>query len=71
MPKDKKIKRNAARCKKCGDVIESTYRHDFKKCSCGGIMVDGGKDYLRSGYNPKLGTFEEVFESLCEFEEKE
>ena len=34
-PKHKiRIIRNAARCNHCGDVIESTYRHDFKTCSC-------------------------------------
>lgn len=43
------IIRNAARCKACGDEIESTYRHDFKSCSCGAIFVDGGTDYLRRG----------------------
>ena len=35
------------RCKKCGDVIESTHRHYFKFCKCGAVAVDGGKDYLR------------------------
>lgn len=44
-----KIVRNAAQCKLCGDVIESTYRHDFVSCSCGEIFVDGGLDYLRAG----------------------
>lgn len=38
---------NRIRCKKCGDVIESTYRHDFKDCKCGAVVVDGGMDYLR------------------------
>jgi hypothetical protein len=42
-----KIIKNAARCSKCCDVIESTYRHDFVTCSCGNIAVDGGHDYLR------------------------
>ena len=41
---------NAARCNHCGDVIESTYRHDFKTCSCGHVSVDGGHDYLRRCY---------------------
>lgn len=45
-----KIKTNKIRCNKCGDVIESTRRHDFKFCKCGAVAVDGGKDYLkRSG----------------------
>lgn len=43
----RKIVINKIRCKKCGDVIESTYRHDFKDCKCGAVSVDGGKDYLR------------------------
>ena len=38
---------NKIRCKKCGDVIVSTHRHDFKFCKCGAVAVDGGKDYLR------------------------
>ena len=42
-----KIIVNKIKCKKCGDVIESTYRHDFKSCKCGAVAVDGGKDYLR------------------------
>lgn len=43
----RKIIRNAARCNHCGDVIESTYRHNFVTCSCGKVSVDGGHDYLR------------------------
>lgn len=38
---------NKIRCKKCGDIIESTYRHDFKFCKCGAVVVDGGHGYLR------------------------
>jgi len=41
------ILKNRIRCRKCGDTIESTYRHDFKWCSCGAVAVDGGLDYLR------------------------
>lgn len=40
---------NRARCKKCGDVIESRSVHDFKQCKCGAIFTDGGKDYIRRG----------------------
>lgn len=47
-----KITRNAARCKKCGTVIESCHRHDFMSCKCGAIFVDGGHDYLRRGGYP-------------------
>lgn len=40
-------KRNRARCKKCGTVVESLHRHDFVTCACGAISVDGGTDYMR------------------------
>ena len=42
-----RIIRNAIRCRKCGDIIESKTVHDFKFCSCGACAVDGGHDYLR------------------------
>jgi len=43
--------RNRARCRQCGDVIESLHRHDFVTCKCGAIFVDGGTDYLRAGFD--------------------
>ena len=53
-------KLNRAKCKNCGDVIISRYRHDFVTCSCfrptednTGIFVDGGNDYCRAGGNFK------------------
>lgn len=55
-----KIIRNAIRCKKCGDVIESKTVHDFKFCSCGSCAVDGGLEYLRRCGN--LGDWEELSE---------
>jgi len=60
-----RIKDNKIKCKKCGDVIESTYRHDFKFCKCGAVAVDGGKDYLR-----RLG-YEEDYEELSEIENED
>jgi len=36
-------------CLKCGDFIESKYRHDFVWCSCKNIYIDGGDDYCRYG----------------------
>lgn len=42
-----KILHNRIMCRKCGDIIESEHRHDFKSCSCGACSVDGGHDYLR------------------------
>jgi hypothetical protein len=58
--------RNRARCKKCGDVIESKYRHDFVSCKCNAIFVDGGNDYWRCGgdlkYIERLDNFGNVIE---------
>lgn len=60
---------NKAQCKLCGDVIESTNRHDFKWCKCGEIAVDGGKSYLKRAANSldniiELSeTYEEEYES--------
>jgi len=42
-----KIIKNAIKCKACGDIIESTFRHDFRSCLCGKVCVDGGHAYLR------------------------
>lgn len=42
---------NKAKCLNCGNVLESHHRHDFKRCSCGTIAVDGGREYIkRCGY---------------------
>lgn len=46
----RKIIKNAIQCKLCGEIIESTYRHDFVQCKCGACAVDGGHDYLRRCY---------------------
>ncbi|SEB22969.1 DUF7695 domain-containing protein, partial [Bacillus nitratireducens] len=43
----KKLKRNAIKCRKCGDIIESKFTHDFKYCSCGSVAIDGGLEYAR------------------------
>ncbi len=60
-----RIIRNAIRCKKCGEVIESKTVHDFKFCSCGSCAVDGGHDYLR-----RCGNLED-WEELSEAEKVE
>lgn len=44
------IIRNAIQCKFCNDIIESKYTHDFVQCSCKRVFVDGGKSYLRRGF---------------------
>ncbi len=62
----KKIKRNAAQCRKCGDIIESKSRTQVVKCSCGAIFIEGGKHYLKRGFKDskddliELAEYEEV-----------
>ena len=41
------IVKNRAICLECNTEIESTHRHDFVRCPCGNLAVDGGKDYLK------------------------
>jgi len=57
-----KILSNRVKCLKCGDVIYSAHRHDYKKCSCGNIGVDGGMEYLRRVGN--MSDYEELSVSL-------
>lgn len=45
-----RILTNSIRCNHCGDTVESTHRHDFVKCKCGTVFVDGGREYLRRGF---------------------
>lgn len=59
-----KIIKNAARCKLCGDIVESTYTHDFVTCSCGNLSVDGGHDYLRRCFRDDEDSFEDLSESI-------
>jgi len=36
-------------CPACEDIIFSFYQHDFRRCMCGKVFVDGGDDYMRTG----------------------
>lgn len=58
MEKKEKIISNKIKCKKSGDVIESKNTNDYKRCSCGAVAVDGGKNYLK-----RIGI-EEEYEEL-------
>ena len=40
--------RNRAKCRLCGDIIESFARHDYVECSCREIAVDGGDQYFKA-----------------------
>jgi len=62
----KKIIKNALKCLKCGDVIESKNRHDYVTCSCGNVSVDGGLDYLRRSFIEA-----DSWEDLSEYEDIE
>ena len=55
--------RNVAKCKKCGDIIESKHRHDFVWCKCGSIFVDGGRDYWKWGTVGGPEQFERILKS--------
>lgn len=48
-----KIK-SGIQCPSCQDIIFSLYRHDFRRCACGKVFVDGGDDYLRYGAEPPI-----------------
>ena len=40
------ILRNSGRCRLCGRVLVSRFRHEMDGCACG-AAVDGGLDYQR------------------------
>lgn len=56
------ITKNAARCKSCSDIIESTHVWHMVTCMCGSIAIDGGLEYIKVSAK----SFDLV-ESLCEF----
>lgn len=69
-----KIIKNAIQCKLCGDIIESTDRHNYVECKCGAYAVDGGHDYLRRSFKEKdcyielsiTGEIENITDRLIE-----
>ena len=63
MEKKEVIMSNKIKCKKCGDIIESKSTNDYKRCSCGAVAIDGGKDYLK-----RIGN-EEDYEELSEIKD--
>ena len=70
-----KKRKNKIKCLKCGDIIESTYRHDFKMCKCGNCGVDGGLDYFKrtgTDYEEIADAFTgEDFKKYSKYEEPE
>ncbi len=55
---------NQARCMKCGDVVRSMNRHDYRSCECGAIAVDGGSWYPR-----RVGDVKQVQEQSEKYED--
>ena len=45
----------ALQCLSCKDIIYSRAHHDCHHCTCGATMVDGGFEYMRAGFDPKVG----------------
>ena len=66
-----KILQNQIKCNSCGDTPYSAYRHDYKRCECGAVAVDGGMSYLRrsaadlSGYEDISVTMEDGLYEAC------
>lgn len=58
-----KVLVNKARCLACGDIVESRTVHDFRRCSCEALAVDGGLDYVRRVYRDE-------YEELSEYAEE-
>ena len=57
---------NKAQCRLCLDIVESKSGHDFRRCKCGEIFVDGGKNYIRRGASDLSNVIE-----LSEMHEEE
>ena len=39
-------------CLECGDTIYSRARHDFRRCTCEAVAVDGGFNYCKVSAKP-------------------
>lgn len=48
------------KCSACQEIIYSRAHHDYHFCSCGKTSVDGGRDYLRYGWDPSTPPPERV-----------
>jgi len=42
---------NKGKCPVCNEIIQSYFRHNYVKCSCGASFTDGGQDYMRCSSN--------------------
>lgn len=57
---------NAVRCRQCAEVVRSRNRHDFRRCGCGAVAVDGGSWYAKRSVREDAGYDEmtEMFDDL-------
>lgn len=58
------ILQNQVKCGICGDTPYSSHVHDFKRCKCRAVAVDGGLSYLR-----RAGEFLKSEEMSIEMED--
>src|SRR5260221_11915794 len=65
--------RNRAKCKLCGDIIESFHSTDLVNCKCGQIYVDGGTAMFcgDSDWNNFLRVDDQGNEIVVKVQEKE
>lgn len=47
-------------CPECGDFIWSKHRHNFVRCRCRKVAIDGGTDYIRMVREPFITEVREV-----------
>jgi hypothetical protein len=50
----KKLSVQAIECLVCGDTVYSRATHDYRKCTCGRVAIDGGRDYTRVLYEREV-----------------
>jgi hypothetical protein len=48
------MKLRALKCPKCKYIIFSRSHHDYHCCPCGSIAIDGGFEYCRVSFDPKI-----------------
>ena len=63
-----KLTRNAVRCLRCKEVVESKWVHDYRECKCGEVAVDGGLVEDRTIYKPQKEGDPLPYEDLREWE---
>lgn len=59
-----RIRKNTARCTRCGDMLFSEKDNDRDQCSCGAVWISGGYSQLTRGGDM------DYFEDLSEVEEE-